>query len=71
MYYINISDTWCMYVMSLKLASGRFFVHFKVFEQYIDIHFREILINFLEKVVYVRQILDLHLPVTAHFLESP
>ena len=49
--------------MSLKWASGRFFLHFReIFEKCIEyigkflVHFREIL-NFCEKVVHFRQIL--------------
>ena len=60
--------------MSLKEASGRFFIHFRDdFEKYIDyiekflVHFREIL-NFHEKVVSFRRNLD---HFTVHFLESP
>ena len=63
-----------IHVMSLKEASGRFFIDFREdFEKYIEyigkflVHFREIL-NFHEKVVSFRRILD---HFTAHFLESP
>ena len=63
-----------IHVMSLKVASGRFFFHFReVFEKCIDyigkflVHFREVL-KFLEKVWHFRQILDHFI---AHFLESP
>ena len=54
-----------IHVMSLKWASGRFFLHFReIFEKCIEyigkflVHFREIL-NFCEKVVHFRQILPL------------
>ena len=63
-----------IHVMSLKEASGRFFIHFREdFEKCIEsvgkflVYFREIL-NFHEKVVFFRSILD---HFTAHFLESP
>ena len=60
-----------IHVMSLKEASGRFFIHFgEDFEKCIGkflLHFREIL-NCHEKVVSFRRILD---NFTAHFLESP
>ena len=67
--YFPIQDYFChsylIHVMSLKWASGRFFLHFReIFEKCIEyigkflVHFREIL-NFCEKVVHFRQILPL------------
>ena len=54
-----------IHVLSLKWASGRFFLHFReIFEKCIEyigkflVHFREI-VNFCEKVVHFRQILPL------------